>query len=101
MSWCGGGEMSMTPSLHALDAHLGRRVDLVAVVDELRQVLDRVDVVVRRRRDEHDALLTRADARDVRVHLGAGQLAALARLGALRDLDLDLLRRHEVGRRYP
>ena len=35
-----------------LDADLGPRVDLPQVVDELRQVLDRVDVVVRWRRDE-------------------------------------------------
>ena len=33
------------------------------------------------------------------VHLGAGQLAALARLGALGHLDLDLLGGHEVRRR--
>ena len=80
-----------------LDGDLGLRVDLVEVVDELSEVLDRVDVVVGRRRDEHDALLARADRRDVLVHLGAGQLAALAGLGALRDLDLDLLSRHQVG----
>ena len=83
-----------------LDRDLGGRVDLVEVVDELREVLDRVDVVVRRRRDEHDALLARADRRDVLVDLGAGQLAALARLGALRHLDLDLLGRHQVGGRH-
>mmetsp|Transcript_28114 Transcript_28114/g.71895 ORF Transcript_28114/g.71895 Transcript_28114/m.71895 type:complete len:417 (+) Transcript_28114:883-2133(+) len=79
-----------------LDGDLGLRVDLVEVVDELREILDRVDVVVRRRRDEHHALLARADRRDVRVDLGAGQLAALAGLGALRDLDLDLLGGHQV-----
>eukprot|EP00962_Isochrysis_galbana_P043933 scaffold16890_cov110-Isochrysis_galbana.AAC.5 len=82
-----------------LDRNLGGRVDLVQVVDELRQVLDRVDVVVGRRRDEHHPALARANGRDVGVHLGAGQLAALAGLGALRDLNLDLLGRHEVGRR--
>ncbi len=35
-----------------LDADLGARVDLTQVVDELGQVLDRVDVVMRRRRDQ-------------------------------------------------
>mmetsp|Transcript_13636 Transcript_13636/g.39086 ORF Transcript_13636/g.39086 Transcript_13636/m.39086 type:complete len:503 (+) Transcript_13636:715-2223(+) len=85
---------------HELDGHLCLRVDLVQVVDELGQVLDRVDVVVRRRRDEHHPLLARADRGDVRVHLGAGQLAALARLCALRDLDLDLLGGHEVRGRH-
>ena len=42
-----------------LDGDLGLGVDLVGVVDELREVLDRVDVVVRRRRDEHHAGLAR------------------------------------------
>ena len=38
-----------------------------------------------------------ADRCNVLADLGAGQLAALAGLGALRDLDLDLLSRHQVG----
>jgi hypothetical protein len=37
---------------HELDADLGARVDLLEVVDELGEVLDAVDIVVRRRRDE-------------------------------------------------
>ena len=73
--------------LHA-DARIG--IDLLQVVDELRQVLDRIDVVVRRRRDQHHAGRRMAQARDHLGHLEAGQLAALAGLGALRDLDLDL-----------
>ena len=67
------------------------RVDVLEVVDELRQVLDRIDVVVRRRRDQADARRRMADARDVLVDLVAGQLAALAGLGALRHLDLQVV----------
>jgi molybdopterin-guanine dinucleotide biosynthesis protein A len=59
---------------------------LVQVIDELREVLDRVDVVVRRRRDERHAGLGAAQVGDVGRDLGAGELAALAGLGALRDL---------------
>ena len=69
-----------------LDAHARVGVDLVQVVDELREVFDRVDVVVRRRRDERHARLGAPQVGDVRRHLLAGQLAALAGLGALRDL---------------
>ena len=65
-------------------------IDLLEVVDELRQVLDRIDVVVRRRRDQHDAGRGMAQLGDHLGHLEAGQLAALAGLGALGDLDLDL-----------
>ena len=76
---------------HQLDRHLGGGADLVQVEDELRQVLDRVDVVVRRRRDQRHARLGAAQARDVRADLLARELPALSRLGALRDLDLELL----------
>src|SRR5690606_26967667 len=48
-------------------------------------------VVVRRRRDQADARARVAQPRDQRIDLAAGQLAALAGLGALRDLDLQHL----------
>ena len=38
-----------------LDAHSRMRVDPLQVVDELGEVLDRVDVMVRRRRNERGA----------------------------------------------
>ncbi len=78
-----------------LDRDLGG-VDLLEVVDELGQILDGVDVVVRRRRDEADAGLGVAQAGDLRRHLVPGELAALARLGALRHLDLQLVGEGEV-----
>ena len=75
-----------------LDRDARGRVGRLEVVDELRQVLDGVDVVVRRRADEADAGGAVAGASDVALDLRARQLAALARLGALRDLDLQLVR---------
>ena len=74
-----------------LHVDAGTRVGVLEVVDELREVLDRVDVVVRRRRDEADARRRVTGLRDPRVDLVAGQLAALAGLGALRHLDLDVV----------
>jgi hypothetical protein len=65
-------------------------------VDQLRQILDRVDVVVRRRRDQAHAGHRVAQLADVLGHLVAGQLAALAGLGALRHLDLDLVGADQV-----
>ena len=38
-----------------LDADSGMRVDVLEVVDELLEILDRVDVVVRWRRDQADS----------------------------------------------
>ena len=79
------------------DVRLG--VDLLEVEDELREVLDRVDVVVRRRRDERDARARAAQPRDLGRHLVRRDLAALAGLRALGDLDLELLgERRVLGR---
>ena len=74
-----------------LDVHPRLVVGVLEVVDELLEVLDRVDVVVRRRADQADARRRVPGARHPRVDLAAGQLAALAGLGALRHLDLDVV----------
>ena len=78
---------------------VARRVRAAQVVDQLLEVLDRVDVVVRRRRDQADAGRRVAQPGDVVVDLVTGQLAALAGLGALRHLDLQLVGVDEVVRR--
>src|SRR5204863_4065525 len=81
-----------------LHRHGCSRIDLLQVEDELREVFDRVDVVVRRRRDQRDAGLRVTKARDLLGHFVAGELAALTGLGALRDLDLELVREGAVLR---
>ena len=74
------------------------RVDVLQVVDELRQILDRIDVVVRRRRDQADAGRRVPHLGDDGVDLVAGQLAAFAGLGPLRHLDLHHVRVDEILR---
>ena len=74
-----------------LDRDARLRVRAAQVVDQLLQILDRVDVVVRRRRDQADARRRQPHARDVAVDLVPRQLAALAGLRALRHLDLELV----------
>ena len=73
------------------DARLG--IDVLQVVDQLRQIFDRINVMMRRRRDQSHAGDRVAGLGDDRIHLVAGQLAALAGLCALRHLDLQS-RRH-------
>ena len=80
-----------TPDLgHELDVDPGLTVGVLEVVDQLGQVLDAVDVVVRWRRDQPDPGRRVPGARDPRVDLVPGQLAALAGLGPLGHLDLDV-----------
>jgi len=83
---------------HQLDADAGARIGVLQVVDELRQVLDRVDVVVRRGADEAHPGHREAQLGDVLADLVAGQLTAFARLGALRHLDLNLVGADQVFR---
>ena len=80
------------------DGDLGGRIDLLQIVNELREILDRIDIVVGRRGDEGDAGLGVAESRDESVHFRSGKLPALAGLGSLRHFDFDLLGGHEVGR---
>ena len=75
-------------------------IDLFQIVDELRQILDGIDVVMRRRRDQHHAGRRMAQFRDHLGDLEAGQLSAFAGLGALRDLDLELAALIEIFRRH-
>ena len=78
------------------DARFG--IGVLQIVNELRQVLDRVDVVVRRRRDQPDARRRIPHPGDVLVDLAAGQLATLAGLGALCHLDLQVVGVDQVFR---
>ena len=76
------------------DAALG--LDVLEVVDQLREILDRIDVVVRRGRDQPHAGGRMAHLADPLVDLVAGQLPSLTGLCALRHLDLNIVRIDEV-----
>jgi hypothetical protein len=64
---------------------------VLQIVNELRQILDGINIMMRRRRDQPDARRAVADLADVFVDLVPGQLPAFAGLGALGHLDLQLL----------
>src|SRR5437660_1074083 len=95
------GDPPHTRFRHQLHADTRAGVDLLQIVDELRQVLDRIDVVVRRWRDQRNARYRVAQTGDQGRDLVRGKLAAFAGLRALRDLDLELVRAHQVVRRDP
>src|SRR5262249_55668054 len=81
---------------HQLDAYARIAVGVLEVVYQLGKVLDRVDVVMRRRRDQAHPWRGQADARDPGIDLVAGELAAFAGLGALGHLDLQLAGHDQV-----
>src|SRR5262249_46069576 len=85
---------------HQLHAHPRLGVYVLEVVDELSEVLDGIDVVMRRRRDQADAGRAVTDLADVFIDLVAGKRAAFARLGALRHLDLKLVGVDEIFDRH-
>src|SRR6266516_4837204 len=94
---------------HGADAHFrdelhrdGRGgIRVLQVVDQLGQVFDRVDVMVRGRRNQLHSGSRVADLGDVIGDLAPGQLPALAGLGSLRDLDLELLGACEIFGGHP
>lgn len=79
-----------------LDGDLGSWIDFMQIVDELHQVLDGVDVVMGWRRNEGHAGLAVSEVGDVLADLGSWELASFSWLGALCNLDLDLLGRLKV-----
>src|ERR1043165_4207335 len=83
-----------------LDADARARVRAFQVIDELRQVFDGIDVVMRRRRDETDARRRMAHPGDLWIDLVARKLAAFAWFRALRDLDLQLFGIDQIVARH-
>ena len=83
-----GGDGTNPGLRDQLDGNQGRGIHLLEVEDQLRQVLDGINVVVRRRGDQRRAFPGMTQAGYQGVDLAAGKLPALARLRALRDLDL-------------
>ena len=73
---------------HQFDADASCRVCVFQVVDQLGEILDRIDVVMGRWADQPNPRCRIPDACDDLIHFLTRQFAALARLGALRHLDL-------------
>ena len=79
-----------------LDVDAGLWIRHLRIVDQLLQILDGIDVMVRRRRDELDARSRVTDLGDPRRDLGSRKVAAFARLGTLGELDLQIGGMHQI-----
>ena len=95
-----GGDGADAGLADQLDRHACAGVGVLKIEDKLRQVLDGVDVVVRRRRDQADARRGLTDLGDPGVDLLAGQVATLAGLGTLGHLDLNLKGAAKIAARH-
>ena len=85
---------------HKLDMHASLRIGHLRIVDELLEILDGVDVMMRRRRDELHTRCCMAHLGDPRRHFGPRQMAALAGFGSLRQFDLQIGGMHQVIARH-
>ena len=86
-----GGDRADARFRDQLHVHARVRIGVLQIEDQLGEIFDRVDVVMRRRRDQADAGRRVTHLRDPRIDLVARQLAAFAGLGALRHLDLQVV----------
>ena len=94
------GDRADTKLGDELDMDARLRVGHLRVVDQLLEVFDRIDVMVRRRGDQFDARRGVAHLGDPRRHLRAGQMAALTGLGTLGELDLQIRGVHQIVARH-
>jgi len=85
-----GGDRADPDFRYQLDADAGAAIGVFQVVDQFGQILDGVDIVVRRRRNQADPRGGVTGLGDPGEYLGAGQFAPFTRLGPLGHFDLDL-----------
>ena len=77
-----------------LDADVRPIIGVFQVINQLRQILNRVNVMMRRRRNQDDARHGAPRFGDFPRDFAPRQLPAFARFRALRHLDLNLIRVH-------
>ena len=86
-----GGNSADANLADQLHVNSSGTVGALKVEDQLLQVFDRVDVVVRRRRNQSDTGGGVSGAGNPRVNLVRRKLTTLARFGSLGHLDLDVV----------
>ena len=92
-----GSNCADTLLAHELDADVCLVVGHLEISDQLSQVLDRVNVMMRRWRDQTDTGDGVTQLSNVFTNLMTGQLTTFAGLGALTHLDLDLVSARQIG----
>ena len=92
-----GGNGAHAGQRHQFYRNQGFGVDLLQVENQLCQIFDGINIVVRRRRNQRGTGHGIAQLRDIRCDLVARQLAALAGLGTLRHFNLNHIGAHQIS----
>ena len=79
-----------------LDADARIAIGVLQIVNQLGEIFDGIDIVVRRRRDESHARRGVPRLRNPRIHFASRKLSALAGFCPLRHLDLQFLGADQV-----
>ena len=82
------------------DMHPRRRIRIFQIVNQLFEIFDRINVVMRWRRNQADTRRRMARLCNPWINLVRRQLATLARLGTLGHLDLQIVGVHQVFARH-
>ena len=91
-----GGDGANAHLGHKLDVDPGLRINILQVMNELRQVFDGVDIVVRRRRYQLHSGRSPPHPPYVLIDFVAGELTSLSRLRTLRHFDLQVGSVHQI-----
>ena len=75
-----------------LDAHSRIRIRVLQVENQLREIFDRINIMMRRRANQPNPGRGITNSRDGVIHLCPGQLTALSGFSTLRDFDLNFVR---------
>ena len=83
-----------------LDRNSGTWIDVFQIMNQLRQIFNGIDIVMRRRRDQTDPRNGKTHAGNILGNLSSRQLPSFTRLGALCHLDLDFIRGIQIFGRH-
>src|ERR1700722_11526073 len=86
---------------HQFNTNFRSRIDLLAIRDQLSPLLQRVDIVVGRRRYQSNAGRALAEPGNQLANLMSRQLTAFSRFRPLRHLNLNFFSSGQVGSRHP
>ena len=86
---------------HQFHSHLTARVDLLEIINQLRQIFDRIDIVMGRWADQSHTFGRMTQTRNKIRNLHPRQLSTLAGLGALRHFNFQFFAMVEIFCRDP